>query len=286
MWRKYGSGTQQRTIVLCEFSTPGDDLLQPSELYRSYGGLYVAQAVVVSEGVVGLEGHLPGAMSHGIREARACAIDAINGAAAEGPLWRLLGFLDDDPSLHGQTVVGRPVLGPIEADVGSKLCFYVIGVASYRNRGVREQIAARLGNSDDRFATILHPSAHISTHASVGRGSVALQGSVVENQASVGKHVLVLPLSIVGHHTKLGDFTTLAERATICGAAVIGSNVYVGAGAIVRDGIQVGDGATVGMGAVATRSVPAGATVVGNPAKPMKGRSALAGTPAAKFGRT
>ena len=47
----------------------------------------------------------------------------------------------------------------------------------------------------------------------------------------------------------------------------IGSNVWIGGGAIILPGVTVGDNAIIGAGSVVTRDVPAGATVVGNPAK-------------------
>lgn len=49
----------------------------------------------------------------------------------------------------------------------------------------------------------------------------------------------------------------------------IGSDVWIGGGAILLPGITVGDGAIIGAGSVVTRDVAAGATVVGNPAKPL-----------------
>lgn len=47
----------------------------------------------------------------------------------------------------------------------------------------------------------------------------------------------------------------------------IGANVWIGAGAILLPGVTVGDDALIGAGAVVTRDVPAGATVLGNPAR-------------------
>jgi maltose O-acetyltransferase len=48
----------------------------------------------------------------------------------------------------------------------------------------------------------------------------------------------------------------------------IGSDVWIGGGAILLPGVTVGDGAVIGAGSVVTRDVDAGATVMGNPARP------------------
>jgi maltose O-acetyltransferase len=50
----------------------------------------------------------------------------------------------------------------------------------------------------------------------------------------------------------------------------IGRNVWIGGGALILPGVTVGDDAIVGAGAVVTRDVPAGATVAGNPARPLR----------------
>ena len=49
----------------------------------------------------------------------------------------------------------------------------------------------------------------------------------------------------------------------------LGEDVWIGASAIILPGITIGDGAIVGAGAVVTRDVAEGATVVGNPARPI-----------------
>jgi maltose O-acetyltransferase len=52
----------------------------------------------------------------------------------------------------------------------------------------------------------------------------------------------------------------------------IGANVWIGGGALLLPGVSVGDNAVIGAGAVVTRDVAAGSTVVGNPARPVKGK--------------
>lgn len=50
----------------------------------------------------------------------------------------------------------------------------------------------------------------------------------------------------------------------------IGDDVWIGAGAIILPGVTIGTGAIIGAGAVVTRDVAPGATVAGNPARPVR----------------
>lgn len=80
---------------------------------------------------------------------------------------------------------------------------------------------------------------------------------------------------VVHANTRLGADVTLRHNTTLgakgeahdAPAPVIGDRVDIGAGAIVLGPVNVGDDAVIGAGAVVVDDVPAGATVVGNPAR-------------------
>lgn len=56
----------------------------------------------------------------------------------------------------------------------------------------------------------------------------------------------------------------------------IGRNVWIGGGALLLPGVIIGDDAIIGAGAVVTKSVGAGVTVAGNPARPLVQRASNA----------
>jgi acetyltransferase-like isoleucine patch superfamily enzyme len=57
--------------------------------------------------------------------------------------------------------------------------------------------------------------------------------------------------------------------AIVARPVVIEDDVWIGVGSIILKGVRIGRGARVHAGSVVTRDVPAGATVAGNPARPV-----------------
>lgn len=106
--------------------------------------------------------------------------------------------------------------------------------------------------------------------------NISLGGGVFLN---FGCTVLDVVAVRIGDRTQIGPgvqiLTADHPRDPVLRAAMlefgrpvtIGTDVWIGGGALILPGVTIGDGAIVGAGSVVTRDVPAGATVVGNPAR-------------------
>jgi serine O-acetyltransferase len=82
---------------------------------------------------------------------------------------------------------------------------------------------------------------------------------------------------VIGETAEIGDDVTLYQGVTLGGVSLdpgkrhptLGNGVVVGAGAAVLGPFTVGGGARIGSNAVVVKEVPAGATMVGIPARPL-----------------
>ncbi|HWB69593.1 MAG TPA: serine O-acetyltransferase EpsC [Solirubrobacterales bacterium] len=83
---------------------------------------------------------------------------------------------------------------------------------------------------------------------------------------------------VIGETAEIGERVTLYQGVTLGGTGLqpgkrhpsLGDDVTVGSGAKLLGPIAVGDGAKIGANTVVIEDVPRGATVVGNPGRPVK----------------
>jgi sugar O-acyltransferase (sialic acid O-acetyltransferase NeuD family) len=204
--------------------------------------------------------------------------EAVRVLAATGVPWRLLGFIDDDPDRAGKVIDGTPVLGGREELKRFPDARIVVCTGRPGNYVSRPRIVGELGLPLEQYATVIHPSAAVSSSSSVGPGSVLLACTVLTAAVRVGAHVAVMPHVTLTHDDVVEDFATLASRAALGGGARVGRCAYIGAGAIIGEQRTVGEFALVGMGAVVTRDVPPREVWAGVPARRMRA-AAIPGGP-------
>jgi len=180
--------------------------------------------------------------------------------------FRVVGVLDDDPTLHGTDIGGVPVLGGVELAAQLPGSFLVcVGAGSGRRRIVER--LAESGIGDERFATLVDDFAAIADNSLIGAGTVILAGTVLTADVIVGRHVVIMPNCTLTHDDIVDDFATLAAGVSVGGVVHIGAEAYLGMNASIRQRTSVGARATVGMGAVVLEDVPSEQVWAGVPAK-------------------
>jgi sugar O-acyltransferase (sialic acid O-acetyltransferase NeuD family) len=197
------------------------------------------------------------------------ALDVVEAINARTPTWQVAGFLDD-VRVVGSSHLGLEVLGPLADARRFPDHWFLNVIGSDKSYRQRPEIIASTNLPPQRFATLVHPGASVSSRARLGRGVCINFGVSVAGGVVVGDQVCLGPRVVVGHDTMIEDYALIAPNAVVSGFVHVGRAAYIGSGARVRQRLRIGERSLVGLGAVVLRDVPDGSTVVGNPARPLR----------------
>ncbi len=192
--------------------------------------------------------------------------ERINNINAE---WNILGFLDDNKEIEGNTVGGYKVLGNVLSSVNYPDAYYICAIGS---AVIREKVISKLSSvlPEVKFATLIDPTAQMSERVSIGEGSMICAGCIITVDISIGKHFIMNLDSTVGHDAVINDYVTLYPSVNVSGITKIGKCTEIGTGSQIIQGKTIGDYTIVGAGSVVVKDLPDKCTAVGTPAKPIK----------------
>jgi sugar O-acyltransferase (sialic acid O-acetyltransferase NeuD family) len=174
------------------------------------------------------------------------------------------GFVESlDRSRCGLELRGLPVhwVGDIGPLAESHLALSAVGTTS--RDGFTRQVEA-VGM---RFATVVHPTAHVSASAALDAGVLVGAGVIVGAESRIGRHAILNRGVLVGHHVEIGAHASVMPGANVAGFTTIGEQTLVGMGALVLNNLRVGREAVIAAGSVVTHDVADRALVRGSPAQ-------------------
>ena len=184
-------------------------------------------------------------------------------------IWEILGFLNDRET---EPINGYPILGKIDKETVSnflkdpEVYFFYSLISVKLNHKFLNKLTD-LNIPQNRFATVIHPTAVVSKFSEIGYGTCIQPFVSVGPNTKIGNHVQIYAQSLIGHGALLENYCYVANNACIGADVVLREGAYLGTNATTLEFVTLGKWSITGIGAVVLKDVPDFAKVVGNPSR-------------------
>jgi sugar O-acyltransferase (sialic acid O-acetyltransferase NeuD family) len=191
---------------------------------------------------------------------------AINGG------WTISGFFDNmkvEGNLIGQygKVLGRA--DQILPLYKKKLFEYIIVGVGYTQFKYRKSVFNEFKGKVP-FANVIHSSCVVDNSATLGEGIFLLPGTIIDMNVELRDNVLINTGCRIAHDSVVKEHSFLGPGVTIAGNVEIGECNFIGAGSTILDGLTICGESLIGGGAVVTKNITETGVYVGIPAKKIR----------------
>lgn len=185
---------------------------------------------------------------------------------------KILGFIDDNPNLVGQNVIGLPVLG----------CYQDLYTPAFKNKiqavycpigdnHIRVEYLSNLKKEGYKTPSFIHPSVSIAPDVTLGQGVYMLVGNIIMPHTSIGNYIMINMGSTIAHHVRVEDGAFMSSGVNVGACIHVQEKAYIGMGVTVMTGVDtLGRNCLLGAGSVIIKNVPENAVMVGNPGRIIK----------------
>ena len=178
----------------------------------------------------------------------------------------------DKPELIGRSLLGYKYIARDEdlPEIVKPDNYFLITVGQTESNDVRIKLFCLLSALNANFATVIAPSARVSKHAVIGKGTVVMHNAFVNAGSVIGENTIVNTAALIEHDCSVGNHCHISTCSVVNGEVKIGDDCFIGSNSVIRNGIIIGRNTIVGAGAVVINNTEMDSVYVGNPARKIR----------------
>ena len=171
---------------------------------------------------------------------------------------QLVGCLDDNPDMQGQSLFGVPILGGTELlrPLWEKRFFDAAIVGVGLNVKVRHLFYERLVSMGIPLVNAIDPTVRINRQVILGQGIVLCSLVHLGTCARVEDNCFLGAHTSVDHHCVLEKSVFMGPGCLLSGTVQVGEGTLFGDGVIVQLGLRIGRRCRIASGAIVVKDVP------------------------------
>lgn len=143
-------------------------------------------------------------------------------------------------------------------------------IVAYSDNAKRHKLLSKLLQAKASVINIIHPSASVSSHVTLGAGIVVAANAVINFGCEISNGVIINTGACIDHDCVVGDAVHISPGTHIAGSVEVGKYSWIGIGASVVECIKIAPNTKVGAGGVICKDTKPDTLYVGVPAIPVK----------------
>ena len=154
--------------------------------------------------------------------------------------WRVYGVVGPR-SERGNSILGHMIQWSDEEleSLFLKCKNAVIAVGQIKDNTRRQIMSNNLERYGFELPVIKAPSAIVSIHSQIGKGTTIGHGSIINSNSRIGENCIINTRALIEHDVQVGDNCHVSTGAILNGNVTVGSGSFIGSGAIIREGIKL-----------------------------------------------
>lgn len=159
----------------------------------------------------------------------------------------------DQKELLGQKVLGYEVIGCDDdlETLFARFKYAIVTVGQIQSPDVRIRLYNRLTLIGFKMPPIISPTAYVSKHATVERGTIVMHNALINANATVGKNCIINTKALIEHDSIIGDHCHISTGAILNGGTMIAQGTFFGSNAISRECAMIAERSFIKAGSVA-----------------------------------